>query len=154
MTNRTPPHLSVILGNPGKRARPKVVPRKPIPALTRPPAPPAFLSAEGRAEFRRPAALLVARGVLTALDLSVLAAYADSVGTWQLASRLLAAEPSPIVASPSGIKRPHPLVKIARDARRDALRFASELGIAGDLSGHGDGSTPPAADDDPMGYFT
>jgi P27 family predicted phage terminase small subunit len=75
-------------------------------------------------------------GLLTVVDVAPLAAYCVSYAHWRLAEETLGkmAERDPInsallVKSGDGNLRRNPMVKIANDAARDMLTFASEFGL-------------------------
>ena len=115
----TPFALKVLRGNPGKQrawpeARPEVLDRLP---------PPAFLQ-EGPATeaWRRIGVELIKAGVLTRLDVGVLGAYANAYGrsaTTSAALHGLAVDD----------KRWAPLVRALRDAERDMVHYAEQLGL-------------------------
>jgi P27 family predicted phage terminase small subunit len=54
-----------------------------------------------------------------------LAAYCQSFGIWRAALEALAYDPGLVGAD----DRPNPLIRIARDAARDMVRFSSEFGM-------------------------
>jgi P27 family predicted phage terminase small subunit len=111
----------LLHGNPGKR---EIKPEpQPQPAALDAPD---FLSAEAKAEWARIAPELGRLGLLTRLDVSMLAVYAESYAQWLAAVRLFAGAPL-IIPGPRG--RPNPAVKLARDAAGELLRFAVEFGI-------------------------
>jgi P27 family predicted phage terminase small subunit len=112
----------MITGNQGKRRLPELItptlPAEPLPA-------PAWLPAAATAEWRRLAGELHRLGLLTALDVSMLAAHCVSVARWKEAERELASVQGGSLAD-AGRAR---LVRIARTAMADAARFGRELGL-------------------------
>src|SRR4051812_32068274 len=89
MTGRPPKaaRLKILSGNPGKR--PVNSPPRPAGAD---PAPPDWLQGEARAEWGRVASELHKLGLLTVLDVSVLAVYCICYQTWAEAVRAVARE--------------------------------------------------------------
>ena len=148
---KIPTHLRVLRGNPGKR------PIKPEPEPAVPeklPEPPAFLSEDAVNEWWRVVPELRALGLLTVLDLQPLAAYCVAYAHWiaaeQALAQMAAGDPSfngLMITGSTGSHLANPLVKIARNAAADMLRFAVEFGMtprarsyldaAGRLSGPG-----------------
>jgi P27 family predicted phage terminase small subunit len=70
-------------------------------------------------------------GLLTALDVTVLAAFCVSYGRWRETEEKLAEqrEKDPVTRGLLIDGRINPLVKIARNAAADMLRFAAEFGM-------------------------
>jgi P27 family predicted phage terminase small subunit len=125
--------LRVLRGNPGKRAL-RYGPEPEIPPA--PPTPPAFLDEFARGEWGRVARQLHSLHLLTWLDLQPLAAYCAAYSRWRRAEVLLleAARNDPatqglLVKGADGHPRASPLVRIARDAAGDMIRYASEFGM-------------------------
>jgi phage terminase small subunit len=81
--------LKIVRGNPGKRRIDLREPTPPIPPA--PPAPPGFLMPAAKDEWWRVAPRLHVLGLLTAIDVMVLAAYCQACGRWQQAEDALAA---------------------------------------------------------------
>jgi P27 family predicted phage terminase small subunit len=130
---KIPTHLRLLRGNPGKRAI-KPEPEPPVP--DKPPEPPLFLSEDAKNEWWRVAPELHALGLLTILDHMPLAAYCEAYSRWVVAERLLAteAENDPetkglTICGSSGSPIQNPLLKIARNAAADMVRFAGEFGM-------------------------
>jgi P27 family predicted phage terminase small subunit len=101
-----------------------------------PPKVPPFLMREARKEWRARCGELYAAGLITKLDRSALAAYAQAFGRWERAERMLAelAEASPSsggLTTVSAAVNPmmHPLLIIARQAQGDMMRYAAEIGL-------------------------
>jgi P27 family predicted phage terminase small subunit len=129
---KMPTYLKLLKGNPGKRAiRPEPEPAMP----DKPPDPPAFLSEDAQNEWHRLAEELHRLGLLTVLDLMPFAAYCEAYSRWVVAERLLAAMADKdatkglLVRSNAGSPMVNPLVKIARNAANDMLKFAGEFGM-------------------------
>ena len=129
---RTPTALRVLRGNPGGRP---LNDREPsfsatVPGISK------HLSAEAVAEWKRVAKLLADAGVLTEIDMAVLAAYCQSYGIAEQASQAIAKMAARdeltsglMIKSAKGNAVPNPLVWIASAARRDSIRYAAELGM-------------------------
>jgi len=130
---KLPSHLKLLRGNPGKRPiRPEPEPAVP----TTPPDPPEFLDEHAKNEWWRVAPKLHALGSSTVLDLQPLAAYCQAYAHWITAERALAqmAAGDPrfsglMITGSTGSHMANPLVKIARGAAADMLRFAAEFGL-------------------------
>jgi P27 family predicted phage terminase small subunit len=130
---KIPTHLRLLRGNPGKRP----IKPEPEPAVSEnPPEPPAFLSEDATNEWWRVAPELHALGLLTVLDHMPLAAYCEAYSRWVMADRMLAAMAESdeetkglTIRGSSGNSMQNPLVKIARNAAADMVRFAGEFGM-------------------------
>lgn len=85
-----PTNLKLVTGNPGKRPINKDEPR-PDPAI---PSPPDFLSKDALIEWGRVTNKLYALGLLTDIDMAVMAAYCQAYGQWAEAQRKLQEQPS------------------------------------------------------------
>jgi P27 family predicted phage terminase small subunit len=128
--------LRVIEGNPGKRAlASKNVAKPPVSAGLRPPA---HLNADAKRHWREMARQLEVLGLLAAIDRGALAVMCDNYGLWAQSQRSLRAYaattdgktvPPGMMKHPSGATVAHPLLKVARDARRDYLKAAAEFGM-------------------------
>lgn len=130
-----PTHLKLLRGNPGHRPLNESEPQPEISANV--PEPPPFLTGYGRDEWWRVAPQLYRLGLLTALDVAVLAAYAQAYASWRLAEESLAemAKRDPVtsgllIKTSSGDAAQNPLVGIARRAASDMVRYASEFGLS------------------------
>jgi P27 family predicted phage terminase small subunit len=131
---RTPSHLKVIRGNPGKR---------PIPTEFEPgipqqmPEPPPFLAPIARDEWWTVGPELFRLGLLTAVDLQPFGAYCQSYATWRtavetfnaMADRDPATHGLLVKRVSDGNPMRNPLVAIAANAANDMLRFAGEFGL-------------------------
>jgi P27 family predicted phage terminase small subunit len=130
---KIPTHLRLLRGNPGKRP----IKPEPEPAVPdKPPEPPAFLSEDAVNEWWRVAPELHALGLFTVIDVMPLAAYCQAYAHWIAAERALAlmAAGDPrfnglMIKGSTGSYLGNPLVKIARNAAADMLRFAAEFGM-------------------------
>lgn len=92
------------------------------------PAPPDWLSEEGRAEWVRVLpVLLTERRTLSIADFGIFANYCEACGTVVKASRIVRDE-GLTFTGPSGIKR-HPAVGIRDAAMTQARQMAAELGL-------------------------
>jgi P27 family predicted phage terminase small subunit len=130
---KLPTHLRLLRGHPGKRPiRPE--PEPPVP--DKPPDPPGFLTEDAVNEWWRVVPELRALGLLTVLDIGPLAAYCQAYAHWIIAERVLAqmAAGDPrfnglMITGSTGSHIANPLVKIARSAAADMVRFAGEFGL-------------------------
>lgn len=130
----TPTHLRLLQGNPANRPVNANEPRPPRPPDI-PPAP-SILTPEAREEWNRVAEEVYNLGLLTVVDVQVLAAYCQAYGRWARAERKLAkvAELDDrteglIIKSANGNFIPNPLIWIATSAARDMVRYAAEFGF-------------------------
>jgi len=115
----------VIEGNPGKRPINKNEPQ--VPAIVGAAAP-SFLDPIARMEWRRQVKSLIPLGIVGECDLGVLACYCDAHSDFVRSSEklqktgdLIAVKGRPVL---------NPLTRMKRDARRDMIKAASELGIS------------------------
>jgi P27 family predicted phage terminase small subunit len=88
---------------------------------------PAWLSDEGKAEWRRVVPLLMARSILSRADLSTMASYCAAFGQVQQCQRLLNTE-GLIVEGTQGAKG-HPAAQIMHRAQSQMRQYAAELGL-------------------------
>lgn len=118
-----PTHLKVIRGNPGKRRiHPEPEPAQPAEV----PVAPTFLAGYSLAEWGRVAPELHRLGLLTGLDVMPLGAYCTAYGRWRLAEESIAR-----IADGDHLSPEHrALIRVARAAVADMLRFASEFGMS------------------------
>jgi P27 family predicted phage terminase small subunit len=129
----TPTYLRLLRGNPGKQAiRPEPKPMQ----SPETPEPPPFIVGYAADEWWRTGPELHRLGLLTPIDLMAFAAYCDAYSRWRTAEELLSkmAERDPVtgallIKSADGNPRQNPLVRVARDAALDMLRYASEFGL-------------------------
>ena len=129
----TPTYLRLLRGNPSKRA----VRPEPQPTQTpETPDPPPFIVGYAADEWWRCGPQLHHLGLLTPSDVMPFAAYCQAYARWRTAEELLAgmAERDPVTGalldkSADGTPRQNPLVRVARNAASDMLRYASEFGM-------------------------
>jgi P27 family predicted phage terminase small subunit len=129
----SPAYLKLLRGNPGKRR----VPPEPTPEIAPAcPDPPPFLGAYAQEEWQRVAPGLHACRLLTVVDVMPLAAYCHAYQTWrtavELMARMAASNPATkglLLKTAAGDPRRNPVIKVARDAAMDMLRFAGEFGL-------------------------
>lgn len=107
------------------------------------PTPPAHLSRDGKAEWRRVAPILVERRILTFGDLGILESYATAIGLVREASRHLQTQG---IVLENG-KR-NPAAGILTAAQTAALRAASELGLTPVARSRAGMNGNPSSDDD------
>ena len=110
-----------------KGRKPSTTAPAPSPVLDVP-RPPAWLSRDGKAEWKRVAPLLIhERRTLDVGDMATLAAYCTAAGEVAEASRVIAVE-GMLYAGASGPKR-HPAVAIRAEAMKQVRQLAGELGL-------------------------
>lgn len=96
-------------------------------AVTRTPRPPAWLTSDAKAEWRRIMPLLVERRILTDADLGSVENYCLAIGQVRAAQRTIDVE-GLTTATATGL-RAHPAVKVQSDAMTRARLLAAELGL-------------------------
>ena len=131
-TKPRPARLKLITGNPGKRPLNRHEPQT-RPAL---PSPPTHLTEEALEEWRRVAAELHRLGMLSEIDRTALAAYAQAYGRWVKAERALSrmAERDLLtgglmIRTSNGNAIQNPLVGTANAASAAMMKYAVELGM-------------------------
>jgi P27 family predicted phage terminase small subunit len=113
---RLPPNVHELRGNPSKRRHLRgIVPETPQTV----PDPPGFLTQAAAEEWRRIAPELHRLGLLSALDVTPLAAYCQAFATWCEATE---------AADRRAPDERRVLAGIARDAARDMVRYAKLFG--------------------------
>ncbi len=127
MSTRKPSNVHYLNGNPGKRPPNKNEPKPPAPA--RLPAPPAHLSPEAKAEWKRIVPKLKKLGLLTLVDRATLAAYCNACGMLVQADKVLNAKGLTYRAR-SGLIKTRPEVKIAEQARKDIKNIGAQFGLS------------------------
>ncbi|ABE63271.1 phage terminase, small subunit, putative, P27 [Nitrobacter hamburgensis X14] len=95
--------------------------------MTSVPAPPAWLSRLGKAEFRKIVTILIERNHLTNADLGTVAAYADALSQLADSTRQVNRD-GMVVATPNGLRK-HPAISIQINARNQVRQLAAELGL-------------------------
>jgi P27 family predicted phage terminase small subunit len=97
-------------------------------AVCRVPAPPAWLSKDAKAEWRRVMPAMVTRRILTVADLASFENYCLAIGTVREMERTLQINGYTFETEGGAIKR-HPAVAIQSDAMTRARLLAAELGL-------------------------
>ena len=92
-------------------------------APMRVPASPAWLSKDGRAEWRRVATDLIGRGVVVETDLAALEAYCAAVAGVRETARIITRQGRMVG------KKPHPAVRMQLQYLESSRRYAAELGL-------------------------
>lgn len=117
----TPLSLKILRGNPGKRP----LRAEPQPTLTeRAPEVPAFVDGYAADEWRRVAPELYRLGLLSMLDTGPFAAYCVAYQHWRTAEEVLSNDDHPLDAADQ-----RRLTRIAANAARDMIKYASEFGM-------------------------
>lgn len=120
-----PTALKLLRGNPGKRKVNAAEPHHdPLDASV----PSDLVDPSAQAEWKRVAAMLIARGQVTTVDRAVLTGYCVKYAQW-LALEHEASQHPFIVRSPSGYPIPNPALGMANKAFALMLKAAAELGI-------------------------
>lgn len=152
--------LRVIEGNPGKRSLTKNVARPPVSAGLEAPS---HLNSDGKRHWREMGRQLEVLGLLAAIDRGALAALCQAYGLWADAERRLKAYNSSeagkkagafLMETPGGAIIQHPLVRMARDSRRDYLKAAAEFGMTPSARSRVDIGKTPGAGAPPASKFT
>jgi P27 family predicted phage terminase small subunit len=113
--------LKVLRGNPGQRRL--AAPLEPEPLAECPP-PPDYLGVYATQEWQRVGPELHRLGLLTELDIPMLAAFCAAFELWRTVVEILARE-----RIPEGSTRAKPLVRIRKDASERMLAAAREFGM-------------------------
>lgn len=120
-----PAVLKVLAGNPGKR---------PIPQEIKPdekaPECPEWLDDVAKEEWARIVPLLERAGLISQVDMGVLANYCQLYSRWKKAEEILKKEGFVLKAGKNGYAMPHPAVKIAEKAQQLMKAYISELGLS------------------------
>lgn len=123
-TKPKPTALKKLAGNPGKRAMNKQEPRLPADM----PECPDRLSDSAKVEWHRIAGELHKAGVITRVDMAILAAYCDAYARWlDILDELDSGELT--YTTDKGNLVQSPLVGMANTLRLQVVRIAAELGI-------------------------
>ena len=96
-------------------------------AVTAAPNPPAWLSKDAKAEWRRVMPLLIERRILTQADMGSVENYCIAIGQVREMQRTITTE-GHVIQTARGL-RAHPAVKIQADAMTRARLLAAELGL-------------------------
>jgi len=126
-----PTNLKVLMGNPGKQKLPKGEP-EPDANI---PAPPAVLNDYALEEWNRVTPVLLALGLISDLTVPAVIAYCDAYSDWRTATESLneiKKNKSPLEAliqtTSNGNVIPNQLKLVAKAARADMIRYATEFG--------------------------
>jgi P27 family predicted phage terminase small subunit len=125
--------LKELRGRPSHHAINRFEPEPQIPGDL--PEPPDFLNQPALDEWWRLVEELRRLKMLTMFDLTTLAAYCQSWGRWVDAERKIASiravnhDASLMVKGPQGNLVPNPLIKVARLAAQDMVKYAAEFGF-------------------------
>lgn len=120
-----PTQLKLLRGNPGRRP---ISTREPTPALVdEGQAPPAWLEAAAKKEWRRLAPLLAKNGLLSELDLDALTAYCVAFTDWRRAAAQ--ARRRAVVVGPNGFLMASPYVAMAARALTVLRSLMSDFGM-------------------------
>ena len=114
-----------LAGNPGKR-KPKKTPATSTPATM--PKPPAWISAEAKAEWLRVGPLLAERGLLTELDAGVFTVYCNS-WTMYLAAFKEVKKHGAVLTSEKGTAYSSPHMNILSGMMKQMVAIACEFGL-------------------------
>ena len=139
-----PTNLKVLEGNPGQRPLNENEP-KPKPIA---PDCPDWLADVAKEEWKRIAPQLETLGLLTQIDMAMLAGYCQMYARWK-AAELILAEKGLTFETPSGYEQQRPEVSIAKNALSEMRTLAAEFGMS--ASSRTRISLPDVLqDDDPM----
>lgn len=142
-----PTILRLVAGNPGKRP---INANEPIAPKGIPDCPEGLLDGEARKEWERILPQLQGMGLLSPVDRAAIVAYcliwADFVDSTENIRKF-----GKVIKAPSGYAIPNPYVSIARQAREDLRKYASEFGLT--PSSRTRLHASPAKDVDPMEDF-
>ena len=127
-----PTQLKLLRGNPGHR--PIKAEPQPTPIDELPESPP-FLLGYAIEEWRRVVPELQRMRIATVVDIQVLAAYCQAYGRWRLAEETIARmavgdnDWNGMLLKTGGVPARNPLLRVASEASREMVRYASELGF-------------------------
>ena len=93
------------------------------------PSPPAWLSREASAEWKRVTPELARIGVLAQIDRAILVGYVESWSDFHAAVQAVR-DSGTIFTTPNGHIAKHPNVTVLNESRMAFLRFAQELGLS------------------------
>lgn len=146
-----PNEIKKLRGNPGKRpiVQSGIQPEQPSDVLP----PPAFLSKEAKAEWRRLAPQIHKLGLLTEQDLGAFAAYCQAYGRWAAAEAQLARDSrkrgamagGTIIKTVAGNVIQNPAVSIANAAMAQVVKYAVEFGFTPSARARVHNAAPEAA---------
>ena len=121
---KRPTALTLVAGNPGKRALPKNEPKPPVTC----PDPPDYLSEVARTEWRRVCPRLAELGLMSDIDIAVLAGYCGCFSDLLDATEKQKGRAT-VLKTHNGNYVQSPFVSMIRQARLDMVRFAAQLGM-------------------------
>lgn len=148
MANRRKSNLAKAIRGTARHDR---VPKKDHAArLSRAPTPPAGLSEAAAAEWRRLAPSAVSIGTLTLADLRAFELLCETLAAEREARSTLQRE-GMSTSTGDGGRKPHPAVRVAESARRDAARLLADFGLT--PRGRQSVDTLPPTDLHENGYF-
>ena len=125
---RTPNKQKALEGRHGAEEALKHEPRMPEPESL---APPIRLDRYAKAVWERAAPILDEVGYLKKIDLGLLAQYCVAFGLWLKTYKQWIREGRPsLYTNPNGTMHEHPLIKVWREAQKDALSLGNQLGIS------------------------
>jgi P27 family predicted phage terminase small subunit len=132
-----PTYLKLLRGNPGDHAD-RLNLNEPKPEqIVDVPDPPPYISGYAADEWCIVTKQLMRLRMLTKVDVPALAAYCHAYGEWRTAVELLAkmAANDPVmqgllVNGANGDARRNPLIRIAKEAAMEMLRFGGEFGLS------------------------
>jgi P27 family predicted phage terminase small subunit len=127
-----PTNLKLLMGNPGKQKLPKGEPEPD----SRIPAPPDVLNDYALEEWNRVTPVLLALGLISDLTVPAVIAYCDAYSDWRTATEELnkirkgkgGAITTLIQQTTNGNIIPNQLKLVAKAARSDMIRYATEFG--------------------------
>ena len=120
-----PTDLRILRGNRGRR---RIIGQEPAPLQKLPKEAPDFLDENAKAEYSRILPDLEAAGLGTRLDLAAVATYCCAFARYTQAEKALA-EAGSVLTTPTGIKYPHPLLKVLRLAAQQMRPLLADLGL-------------------------
>ena len=112
-------------GNPGHR---KLAPEKTASVSRTLPPPPAELSDEAKAVFKKTGELILSLGLSPASDIQSLTRYAENTVIVRRAHRELASEPVFVIAA-NGSRAAHPAIRLVREFESLLQKYESENGL-------------------------
>jgi len=90
---------------------------------------PKHLDDDARKEWRRAGKILQGVGLMTGLDMAVLAGYCQSYSEWARATREIPVK-GPVWVGPDGIPKLNPWLRVAREAYDRWMKAAVLLGLS------------------------
>ncbi|MBD2705597.1 phage terminase small subunit P27 family [Spirosoma sp. BT702] len=112
------------------------------------PTPPDWLSDYAKDEWYTQTLEMESLGILSVMDLSMLAMYCQQVGIFRQAQEEMKDEEL-VVTTPNGALQPNPLLGIANKASDSALKIASQFGFTPSARTR-IGANPTQKEEDPL----